>query len=624
MTKSDEPQAGDCPSTPIADYAMISNCRSAALVSRAGSIDWLCFPRFDSPSLFGRLLGSKGGHFSIQALDCVATTRRYRRDSLVLETTFETKDGSCQLTDALALAKGKRGHELGEESPALLLRCVECLTGSVRLQVEFAPKLEYGLIEPLLAKSEEGVFGRGGASVLLLSLITSFTLREGCLESSFTLEEGEALYFGLEFASTTDRQLKSRTQHSMKEMLADTTKSWQSWSALHQRYDGPWRDLVSHSGRLLQGLVYQPTGAIVAAPTTSLPEVVGGSRNWDYRFTWIRDASITMESLWISACPFEATRFFSFLANTASAQLSHHKHLQIMFGIGGEHDVSERELEQFEGWNGSRPVRIGNGAWTQRQLDVYGELLRSAVVLADKLGKLDETTRSFLVQVADAAAAVWHERDQGIWEIRGEPQHFVHSKLMCWVALDSAVRLAEMLHAQAKVSHWISVREEIRHVILTEGWSEQAKAFTQSFGSDQLDASCLLLSIVGFLPGDDPRILNTIDAIANQLTDERGLVYRYRAEDGLEGKEGTFLLCSFWLAQAQALAFRTAEARRTFELAVSFVNDVGLLSEEVDSADGSLLGNFPQAFSHVGLVNAAAAIGEMEGRQTLLFQHLIA
>ena len=407
-------------------------------------------------------------------------------------------------------------------------------------------------------------------------------------------------------------------------MLADTTKGWQSWSALHQHYDGPWRDLVAHSGRLLQGLVYQPTGAIVAAATTSLPEVVGGCRNWDYRFTWIRDASITMESLWIAACPFEAKRFFSFLANTASAQLSHHKHLQIMFGIGGEHDLSERELEHFEGWNHSRPVRIGNGAWTQRQLDVYGELLRSVLVLSDKLGKLDETTRTFLVQVADAAAAVWDERDQGIWEVRGEPQHFVHSKLMCWVALDSAVRLAEMLLAQAKISYWTAVREEIRSAILTRGWSERKKAFTQSFGSDQLDASCLMLSIVGFLPGDDPRILSTIDAVASQLTDQRGLVYRYRSKDGLEGEEGTFLLCSFWLAQAQALASRTTDARRTFELAISFANDVGLLSEEVDSATGVLLGNFPQAFSHVGLINAAATIGEMEGRQPTLFRSLIA
>lgn len=602
---------------------MLSNCRSAALVSRAGSVDWLCFPRFDSASFFGRLLDPAGGHFSICVSECERTTRRYREQSLVLETEFETQHGVLQLTDAMALAKGKRGHELGEDSPAMLLRHIECLKGSVQVQLHFAPKLEYGLIEPLLMAMHGGVFGRGGASIFLLSITAPHVLQEGFVEGTFTLREGESFALCLEWASTTDHQPEVHSQRSIRAMLEDTTKSWQSWSALHQRYDGPWRDLVAHSGRVLQGLVYQPTGAIIAAATTSLPEVAGGSRNWDYRFTWVRDASITMESLWISACPFEATRFFSFLATTASAQLSHHKYLQIMFGIGGEHDLSERELPSLAGWQDSRPVRIGNAAWTQRQLDVYGELLRSALVLADKLSKLDEITRLFLIQVADTAAAVWMEKDQGIWEVRGEPRHFVHSKLMCWVAMDCALQLAGMLRAEDRVAQWTATREQIREAILTQGWSERSSAFAQSFGSDDLDASCLMMPIVGFLPGDDPRIVSTIDAIASQLTDERGLVYRYKAEDGLEGKEGTFLLCSFWLAHAQALASKTAEARRTFELAISFRNDVGLLAEEVDSAGAGLLGNFPQAFSHVGLVNAAAAIGEMEGRQPALFAHLL-
>ena len=611
------------PSTPIADYALLSNCRSAALVSRAGSVDWLCFPRFDSGSLFARLLDSRAGHFSICAVDCVHASRRYRENSLVLETTFETNHGTCRLTDALAFAKGKRGHELGEDSPALLLRRVECLNGSVQLRLQFAPKPEFGLIEPLFVEKEGGILGRGGASVLFLSITPPSVIRDGYVESTFTLEKGESFCFGLEWASMTEPQPKNRSQHSMRALLEDTTDAWQSWSALHQRYKGPWRDLVAHSGRVLQGLVYQPTGAIVAAATTSLPEVAGGGRNWDYRFTWVRDASITMESLWVSACPFEATRFFNFLANTASAQLSHNKYLQIMFGIGGEHDLSERELGSLEGWNQSRPVRIGNAAWTQRQLDVYGELLRSAVVLADKLGKLDEITRLFLIKVAETAAAVWTEKDQGIWEVRGEPQHFVHSKLMCWVAMDSAIRLAELLQAEDKVPSWTAVREHIREAILMKGWSERSQAFSQSFGSDQLDASCLMIPIVGFLPGDDPRVVSTIDAIASQLTDERGLVYRYRSEDGLEGEEGAFLLCSFWLAQAQALAYKPAEARCTFELAISFMNDVGLLAEEVDSVNGGLLGNFPQAFSHVGLVNAAATIAEIEARHPALFEHLL-
>lgn len=599
-------------STPIADYAFLSNCRSAALVSRTGSIDWLCFPRFDSGSLFARLLDFSAGHFSITALDSSHTSRRYRESSLVLETTFETRHGTCVLTDALAFAKGKRGHDLGENSPALLLRSVECLTGSMQLLLRFAPRPEFGLIEPLFEERDGGIFARGGASLLFLSVPTPCVLRDGYLESTVQLCEGERLYFGLEWASTSEPEPKGCSQAIMQALLADTTDAWQSWSALHQQYEGPWKELVAHSGRVLQGLAYQPTGAIIAAPTTSLPEVAGGSRNWDYRFTWIRDASITMEALWVAACPFEASRFFNFLAHAASSLLSRKKYLQIMFGIGGEHDLSERELYSLEGWNRSSPVRVGNEAWTQRQLDVYGELLRSALVLERRLGDLDEITRLFLIEVADVAAASWMKKDKGIWEVRGEPQHFVHSKLMCWVAMDCAIRLAKLLKAEDKVFSWTAVREDIRAAIESKGWSERSQAFTQAFGSDQLDASCLMISIVGFLPGDDPRVVSTIDAIARQLTDERGLVYRYRSDDGLRGEEGTFLLCSFWLAQAQALAFKIVEARRTFELAISFRNDLGLLAEEVEAGGGGLLGNFPQAFSHVGLINAAATIAEAE------------
>ncbi len=365
---------------------------------------------------------------------------------------------------------------------------------------------------------------------------------------------------------------------------------------------------MHHSGRVLQALTYQPTGAIVAAPTTSLPESVGGERNWDYRYTWVRDASLTMEALWVAACPDEANKFFSFLADAAASQLERGRDLQIMFGVGGERDLTERELPHLAGWRASRPVRTGNGAWLQRQLDVYGELLGAAQRLVDQLGELDPVTRRFLTAAADAAASRWMEKDQGIWEIRGEPRDFLYSKLMCWVALDRAIALAGHLGAEERVPAWMATRAQIRAAILERGWNERAGAFTQAFGSEELDASSLMLAITGFLPADDPAMRATIDATAQRLTDERGLVYRYLARDGLAGEEGAFLLCTFWLAQAQALAGEVDAAVATFERALAAISDVGLLAEEVDPGDGALIGNFPQAFSHIGLINAAWAI----------------
>jgi GH15 family glucan-1,4-alpha-glucosidase len=404
------------------------------------------------------------------------------------------------------------------------------------------------------------------------------------------------------------------TEEEITDRLDDTVEGWRSWSAIHQNYEGPWRELVRHSGRVLQALTFAPTGAIVAAPTTSLPETVGGERNWDYRYTWVRDASLTMEALWVAACPDEANKFFVFLADAAASQLQRGADLQIMFGIGGERDLTERELPHLAGWRDSRPVRVGNGAWLQRQLDVYGELLGAAQRLVDQLGELDPVTRRFLAAAADTAAARWREKDQGIWEIRGEPRDFLYSKLMCWVALDRGIALARHLGAEDRVTDWAAARDEIRAAILERGWNERAGAFTQAFGSEDLDASSLMLTITGFLAGDDPRMKATIDAIAQRLTDKRGLVYRYLAHDGLAGEEGTFLLCTFWLAQAQALAGEVEAATATFERAVAAVNDVGLLAEEVDPRSGEMIGNFPQAFSHIGLINAAWAITQAQQR----------
>ena len=601
-------------SLPIGDYALLSDCRSAALVSRDGSVNWLCFPRFDGPSVFCRLLDPAGGRFAIQPAGEFQASRRYADQTMVLETTFTTPGGTAVLTDALALGPNERGHGLGASSPGMLLRRLACTSGEIEAEVSYAPRPEYGLIHPILVPVPGGLAARGGADRLLLSTSASFSVDGATATARIRLAAGQAAVFALGHGQLADPPRAPWTAAEITGRLDDTMAGWRSWSAIHQNYQGPWRELVHHSGRVLQALTFARTGAIVAAPTTSLPESVGGERNWDYRYTWVRDASLTMEALWVAACPDEANKFFAFLADAAASQLQLGADLQIMFGVGGERDLTERVLPQLAGWRGSRPVRVGNGAWLQRQLDVYGELLGAAQRLVNQLGELDLVTQRFLAAAADTAASRWPEKDQGIWEIRGEPQDFLYSKLMCWVALDRAIALAPHLGAEGRVSDWAAARAEIRAAILERGWNERAGAFTQAFGSEDLDASTLMLAITGFLPGDDPRMKATIDATAQRLTDQRGLVYRYRARDGLAGGEGTFLLCTFWLAQAQVLAGEVEGATATFERALAAINDVGLLAEEVDPGTGEMIGNFPQALSHIGLVNAAWAITQAQLR----------
>jgi alpha,alpha-trehalase len=597
---------------PIADYALLSDCRSAALVSRTGSIDWLCFPRFDGPSVFARLLDEQAGHWSIQVMGTTKVSRHYIDSTMVIESNFTTSTGKAVLVDAMAIGRNERGHELGVASPGVLLRSVRCERGSVEIEMEYAPRPEYGLISPLLRPIAGGILARGGADVLLLSSQRELHIDGSTARSHFVLQAGEQVDFALQHRASWEETPQVYSSSAITASLQDTLTGWRTWSDLHQKYEGPWQDQVHNSGRVLQALMYRPTGAIVAAPTTSLPESVGGERNWDYRYTWIRDACLTMEALWVAACPDEAHWFFSWMAGAVASLLRRGAQLQIMFGVGGERDLNERSLNHLTGWRASSPVRIGNGAWNQRQLDVYGELLSAAHRLSNQISELDETTRHFLVEVADAAAAHWQEQDQGIWEVRGDPRDFLYSKLMCWVALDRAIALADILAAHDHIAAWTETREHIRAAILERGWSEKAGAYTQAFGSDELDASSLMMPIVGFLPGTDPRMRATIDAIADRLTDAHGLVYRYRAADGLAGEEGTFLLCTFWLAQAQALAGEVERARKTFEQAIAYANDVGLLAEEVDPETNELLGNFPQAFSHIGLVNAAWAISQAE------------
>ena len=597
--------------TPIADYALLSDCHSAALVGKDGSVDWLCFPRFDSPSVFARILDNDAGHWSIRPTAEAEVSRRYRERTMVLETTFKTDGGTVVLTDAMATGHNE-GHALGAKASHILLRQVECTEGEVEMEMECGPVPEYGLVFPIFRSVEGGVVARGGAHVLAISSPVPVEEARAEVRATFRLGEGESQGFALQYRPSWRKPPRIFDQEEIDRMLDETEEAWRNWSKEHQNYDGPWRELVYQSGSVLQALTYQPTGAIVAAPTTSLPETVGGMRNWDYRFAWVRDATFTMDALWVAACRDEAEEFFGWMAGAAAAQVHWGSELQIMFGVGGEHDLTERELPNLTGWRDSVPVRVGNGAWNQKQLDVYGELINCAHRFMDYLEDLDPSTAGFLVGAANAAAERWEEQDNGIWEVRDEPQDFTYSKVMCWVAVDRAIELADRLDAEDRVKEWTEVRDRIREAILERAWSESAGAFAQAFGSDDLDASVLQLPIVGFLPPDDPRILSTLDAIEERLTDDRGLVYRYLAHDGLPGEEGTFLLCTFWLAQAQAMAGRTAKARETFERAIAYVNDVGLLAEEVDPKTGELLGNFPQAFSHIGLVNAAWAISEAE------------
>jgi len=599
---------------PIDSYALLSDCHTAALVGRDGAIDWYCVPDFDSPALFGALLDRGAGFWRIAPAEPARVSRRYLDRTLVLETTFASADATFVLQDALALGDNQHGHQLGGSAPRQIVRHVACSRGEGTVEVCFRPRPEYGLVQPLLRHAEGGLYGRGGAAQLALSAQLPMHVDHEGAHGSARLRAGESLAFALQYRTVGEPPPAFLAPDAIAASIATTAESWRHWSDAHQSYDAPWWPLVAHSGRVLQGLTYQPTGAIVAAPTTSLPEWKGGARNWDYRFTWLRDASLTLDSLWVAACPDEAHQFFDFLGAVALTRVRAGEPPQILYGIRGEHDVSERLLPHLAGWNGSRPVRVGNDAWRQRQHDVFGEVLGAALRLRRQIAGIDSITREFLRELADAAAVRWQHPDHGIWEQRTPPRHFLHSKLMCWVALDAACALADEIDGRPHVDRWRAAADEIRRTILSAGWDPRLGAFTQSFGDPALDSSALLLPIVGFLPGDDPRMRSTIAAIRRELSDGRGLLRRYRSPDGLAGEEGSFLLCSFWLAHALALAGDVGEAHAVFARAAAHANDVGLLAEEAHPVTGEALGNFPQAFSHVGLVNARWAIAEAERR----------
>ncbi len=584
---------------PIADYGFISDCHSAALIDRRGSIDWWCVPRFDSPSVFGRLLDPEAGHWSIAPVEDFDVERRYADNSLVIHSAVRTVGGELRLTDAAALHPGARGHDLGLQSPHTLLRRVEGVRGRVALEIEFAPRMEYGRTTPHLFPIPGGVVARGGPAQLTLTSPIPLRCEDGSASAIFVVEAGDVVEFRVEYRPSFEGP--AFEEPAGPASLEDTQEAWESWSSLHQGYQGRFAHEIRRSSLVLQGLTYGPSGAIVAAATTSLPERMGGELNFDYRYAWLRDLSLTTRSLWIAACPDEPARLFDWFANAAGKVGE--ELFQIMYGVGGERDLTEHTLDHLSGYHDSRPVRVGNDAWTQMQLDVFGEVLDAVYLLREDLGAFDEPLRELLVVLAERAADGWNEPDAGMWEARDRERQYVSSKVMCWVALDRAIGLADRLGPGADPDRWATARDEVRAAILEQSWSARAGAYTGAFASDDLDASVLLLPLVGFLPADDPRMRATIHAIERDLG-SGGLVRRWPDD------ESGFLICTFWLAECLAMAGEVDRAETWFAGAVGYANDLGLLSEEAVPHGGILLGNFPQAFSHVGLVNAAWRINE--------------
>ncbi len=538
---------------------------TAALVGNDGSIDWLCLPRFDGPAVFARILDPDAGHWSIRPSSAFTTERRYLPSSLVIDTTFTTETGTVRLLDALAFAEGQRGHDLGLEAPRELLRSLVGVTGSVDVVMELAPRPEYGLVRPLFRQTDDGGRTFGGPNQIIVRAAVPTEIDGSTMRAAFTVVEGDELGFSVRWSPAESTGREPTRPDAVAARIADTVEGWRSWESEHDVYEGRHRDLVLLSSRVLKGLTYRPTGAIIAAPTTSLPETVGGERNWDYRYSWIRDASLTLQALYVGSCSDEAENFVSFMTSSAGGCAGADDALQIMYGIAGEHDLTERTLEHLRGWRDSAPVRVGNGAWNQTQLDVYGQLLDAIHLYHEQLGELHPEIQRFVAELADAAAGRWMEKDQGMWEMRGDPRHHLSSKVLCWTALDRAVKLAPALDQHAKGEEWTAERDRIREAILTRGWSDAKQAYAQSFDSDELDAAQLLMPLVGFLPATDERMRSTIDAIAERAHARRSRValpQQRRLERRRPHRRGGHVHDLFVLARFGAGQGRRARARR--------------------------------------------------------------
>ena len=608
---------------PIADYGLISDMHSCALVSKAGSIDWCCFPRFDSPAVFSRILDwQKGGYFQVAPREVRSVSRRYLPETNILETTFDTDTGVAKLTDFMPVHPHPAPEEPTEESRGRqVLRILECVSGNVRFMVECCPRFDYGTIVPhAVLSSPHAGFAHGGADALSIYCSAPLQVVDGGFQAEGLLNAGEKLYSVVTHQprlpvgrrSFTSHDVDEVNEHEVDRWLAETRRFWEEWSSLCT-YDGRYRDDVLRSALTLKALTYAPSGALLAAATTSLPEAIGGGRNWDYRFTWIRDATFALYGLFILGYTAEARSFKDWLEWSTAGRA---RDLQIMYGLGGERRLTETELPDLDGYRGSRPVRIGNDAYSQFQLDIYGEVLDSAHLYRKFGGEVDPEYWEYLQRVVAFVIDHWQEPDDGIWETRGGRQHFVSSKVWCWVALDRAIKAARALKLPGDVERWREVRAEIKDDILAKGYDAERGAFVQAYGSKLLDASNLLLPLVGFIRADDPRMRSTIEAIERELTSPQGFVYRYKGfNDGLAGGEGVFTICTFWLADNLIALGQVDRARDLFEKVRGCANDLGLFSEEIDPDTGDLLGNFPQAFSHLGLINAAVQLHEAVSRE---------
>jgi len=576
----------------IEDYALIGDCETAALVARNGSIDWLCLPRFDSPACFAALLGNEDhGHWQIApAVPVKKIRRRYWDDTLILETEWETSHGKVALIDCMA----------PRTAVPDLVRIVEGRGGHVPMQLKLTIRFDYGSIIPWVRHTADGIRAVAGPDTLDCHSPVELHGENMHTVAEFTVSPGERLPFWIAWSRTHDPDPPFQDP---EQTLRETEAWWRQWAS-RCTYEGEWRDAVMRSLITLKALTSATTGGLVAAATTSLPEKIGGVRNWDYRYCWLRDATFTLYALITGGYIDEACRWRDWLVNAVAGTPSQ---LQIMYGLAGERRLPELELDWLPGYENSRPVRIGNAATKQHQLDVYGEVM-DAMHLARRAG-LRHDENSWRVQRAMLRflETDWKEPDEGIWEVRGPRRHFVHSKVMAWVAMDRGVKAVQDFNLPGDLETWRRVRDEIHDQVCREGFNPRLGSFVQYYGSEFLDASLLMLPLVGFLPADDPRIVGTVKAIQKHLTRD-GFVDRYRTVpeiDGLPSGEGAFLLCSFWLADCLAAQGHIDEARKIFERLLSLRNDVGLLSEEYDPETGRLVGNFPQAFSHQGLINTA-------------------